>query len=67
VSTRHDATAPPGWRMILIADSRLEGDLVVRMLEARDLGAALVYRGRRFEIYVPPEDEDNARAVLDSE
>jgi hypothetical protein len=53
--------------MILVADSRLEGDLVVRMLAVRDLEAALVERrGRGFELYVAPEDEDAARGVLDA-
>lgn len=67
MTTRDNSTAPAGWRMILVADSRLEGDLVVRMLGARDLRAVLVDRdGRRFEIYVAPEDEDTARTVLDS-
>jgi len=67
VNTRDYSAAPAGWRMILVADSRLEGDLVVHMLAVRDLEAALVERrGRGFELYVAPEDEDAARGVLDA-
>jgi len=67
VTTRDHSAPPTGWRMIHVADSRLEGALVVHMLVARDLRATLVDgRGRGFELYVAPEDEDHAREVLDS-
>jgi hypothetical protein len=59
-------TAPAGWEVAVVVDSRLEGDLAVRMLAAADVEAVTVERGPvDFAVFVPDGDRDRASSILD--
>lgn len=59
-------TAPSGWRAAVVVDSRLEGDLAVRMLASAGVEGVAVERGpTEFAVYVADGDQDRASQVLD--
>ena len=64
---QHTATtAPGGWEVAVLVDSRLEADLAVRMLAGRSVEAVVVQRGsQEFAVYVAEDDRATATAVLD--
>lgn len=59
-------TAPSGWRAAVVVDSRLEGDLAVRMLASEGVEAVAVERRpAEFAVYVADGDHSSATRILD--
>jgi len=59
-------TAPPGWQVAAEVDSRLEADLVARLLAARDIASVVVVGGTGdFAVYVAADDRASAAQTLD--
>lgn len=59
-------TAPAGWEVAVVVDSRLEGDLAVRMLAESGVEAVVIEQGpAEFAIYVADDDRDRATTVID--
>ncbi len=66
MSQRVETTVPPGWQVAVEVDSRLEADLVVRMLAARDIDALAVELGAaEYGVFVAEDDRDAATTILD--
>jgi hypothetical protein len=66
MSQRTVATAPSDWQIAVEVDSRLEADLVVRMLGGRDVEALAVQLGDgEFGVYVAEHDRNAADLILD--
>lgn len=60
------SSAPAGWLVARVVDSRLEADLGIRILQRHGIDALVVARGEQdFAICVPPDQLSQAAGTLE--
>lgn len=63
---RSASSAPPGWLVARVVDSRLEADLAARMLQRQGIDSLVVARAEQdFALYVPPDRLHQAAGTLE--